>query len=98
MPVMLKMLPPLLLLAVATSASAATYDPCAVEGEKNREIAQARDNGVMLSTYLIDLDGKFENDAEQELYFRRAAQIFLYSTSTPEQLRSVAFFSCNAEF
>jgi len=93
---MLKMLPPLLLLAAATNASAATYDPCIAAGDQTMTIAQARDDGVLMSKFLTDAAGKFETDAEQEQYFRRVVQIYIFLPESADKLKESAIDRCNA--
>lgn len=87
-----------LLMVAATSASAATYDPCIEAGNMIREVADARDSGVMMSKFLISKAGKFASDKEQESYFRTAAAIFLDPTSSAEKLETAAIDACTAEF
>ncbi len=93
---MLKMLPSLLLLAVATNASAATYDICTEAGTVTGAIAQARDDGVLMSTFLIEAAGGNPPDAEMELYFRRVAQIYLFLPESADKLKESAIDRCNA--
>jgi len=95
MPVMLKMLPPLLLLAAATNASAATYDICAEAGSVTHKIAQARDDGILMSKFLIDAAGDQVPDAELERYFLRVAQIYIYQPQSADELRDAAVEACN---
>lgn len=95
---MLKLLTTTLLLLMIADASAATYDPCIEAGNQIREIADARDAGVMMSKFLIEKAGKFADDKEQESYFRIAATIFLEPTATAEKLEAAAIDGCNQEF
>lgn len=87
-----------LLMVAVTSASASTYDPCIEAGNQIREIADARDAGVMMSKFLISKAGKFASDKEEESYFRTAATIFLDPAASAEKLETAAIDACNEEF
>ncbi|WP_460163352.1 hypothetical protein [Pseudomonas sp. S2_F03] len=93
-----KLLTTALLLLMTAHTSAATYDPCIEAGNQIREIAEARDAGVMMSKFLIERTGKFSDDQEQESYFRVAATVFLNPTATAEKLEAAAIDGCSQEF
>lgn len=95
---MLKTLFTCLLMVVATSASAATYDSCVEVGNQIHEITTARDTGVMLSKFLIGKAGKFDSDEEQESYFRTAAAIYLKPGESADSIETAAIDACNNEF
>jgi hypothetical protein len=91
MPAMLKVLPVLLLLAAATSASAtvasaAPDDTCSTVGVFVREITDARDGGVMMSKFMMNRAEKFKTAADREFVFRMIARIYLSTTETADEL------------
>ncbi len=110
MTVLLKMIPALLLLVAATSASAAnttavnttavdaefptTNERCNEVGASIRRIADYRDGGVMMSTLMTRLAGQFPTKKEEDMYFKIIAIVYLNGTASAEALEKADFDAC----
>lgn len=92
---MLRSLIAALLVAAASNASAATFDPCIAFAAQMKEIAVARDRGELFSKFLLSKAGSFADDAEQEQYFKAAAAIFLNPNMPADYWETVSLDACN---
>jgi len=107
--VLLKIISALLLLAAATSASAAntadvittavdaeipTSERCSEAGASIKRIADYRDGGVMMSTLMMRLAGQFPTKKAEDMYFRIIAIVYFNGTASAEALEKADFDAC----